>query len=237
MLNAELAAPVNEARLYGGDDILGTGRASHDDRFEVGLHHPLYAKLLRNSIEFIELEAFAAPRLRQRFEGYVEADFVPEPKAVSNGASEAVDTNRLALDAMLLDAKIEHGRGDVDYSKRRHRNARHTCATRNGNPDLGWKLRSDVMKLQGRDQADHRPRDGGGGDRQVVVLCRAGSSGQPISSRANLFESTRSCHSGQRASVDALMSYVPGPQDGLLLGQAENLADGASTLRRFAYSH
>jgi hypothetical protein len=29
---------------------------------------------------------------------------------------------------MLLDAKIEPGRGDVDYPKRRRRNARHTAA-------------------------------------------------------------------------------------------------------------
>jgi hypothetical protein len=67
------------------------------------------------------VEAFAAPRLRQRFKGHVEADFVPEPKAVSNSASEAVDTNRLALDAMLLDAKIERSRGDVDYCSQRVR--------------------------------------------------------------------------------------------------------------------
>lgn len=33
------------------------------------------------------------------------------------------------------------------------------------------------------------------------------------------------------------MSYVPGPQDGLLLRQPENVANGASTLRRFAYTH
>jgi hypothetical protein len=34
------------------------------------------------------------------------------------------------------------------------------------------------------------------------------------------------------------MSYVPGAQDGLLLGQAEKLpAGGSSTLRRFAYTH
>jgi len=42
-----------------------------------------------------------------------------ESKAVSNSAREAVDANGLALDTMLLDAKIEHGRGDVDHSKRR----------------------------------------------------------------------------------------------------------------------
>jgi hypothetical protein len=188
-------------------------------------------------MQFIQVETFAAPRLCERFECHVEADSVSESKAVSNSTGEAVDANGMALDAMLLDAKIEHSRGDVDYSERRRRNTRHTGATRNGNPDLGWKLRSDVMKSEGRDQADYRPRDGGGGNRQVVVFRRACARGQPILSRANLFEDTRPRHSGQRAGVDALMSYVPGPDDGLLFREAEKLADGASTLRRFAYTH
>src|SRR4249920_2189831 len=124
-------------------------RASHDNRFEVGLHHTLHAKLLGDSVQFIQFEAFAAPRFRQCFEGDIEADLVSKTKAVSNSASEAVDANSLALEAMLLDAKIEHGWGDVDYPKRRRRNARHTRATRNGNPDLGRKLRSDVVESEG----------------------------------------------------------------------------------------
>jgi hypothetical protein len=38
--------------------------------------------------------------------------------------------------------------------------------------------------------------------------------------------------------VNALMSYVLGPQDGFFLGKAEKLAlGGPSTLRRFAYTH
>jgi hypothetical protein len=109
----------------------------------------LHAKLLGDSVQFIQLEAFAAPRFRQCFEGYIEADFVSKAKAVSNSAGKAVDTNGLALDAMFLDAKIEHGRGDVDYPKRRRRNARHTRAARNGNPDFSRKLRSDVVESEG----------------------------------------------------------------------------------------
>ena len=35
-------------------------KASQDDRLEVGLHHPLHAKLLGDSMQFIQLEAFAA---------------------------------------------------------------------------------------------------------------------------------------------------------------------------------
>jgi hypothetical protein len=94
------------------------------------------------------------------------------------------------------------------------------------------------MKSEGRDQAHHRPRDGGGGNRQVVVLRGPRAGRQPISPWSNFFEGTRPRHSGQRASVNALMSYVLGPQDGLLLRKLEKLAfGGPSTLRRFAYTH
>jgi hypothetical protein len=144
----------------------------------------------------------------------------------------------LALDAMLLDAEVEHGCGDVYDSNRRSRNAWYTGATRNGDPNLAWKLRSDVVKSEGRDQTDHRPRDGSGGNRQVVVLRRPRADSQPISPWSNLFEGPRPRHSGQRASVNALMSYVLGPQDGLLLRKAEKLEfGGPSSLRRFAYTH
>ena len=37
-------------------------RAAQDDRLEVRPHHPLHAKLLGDSTQFIELEALAAPR-------------------------------------------------------------------------------------------------------------------------------------------------------------------------------
>jgi hypothetical protein len=79
-------------------------------------------------MQFIELEALCAPRVRQRFERHVRADLVSESEAVSNRASEAVDANGLTLDAVLLDAKIEYGRGDVHYSKRRRRHTWHTRA-------------------------------------------------------------------------------------------------------------
>jgi hypothetical protein len=90
------------------------------------------------------------------------------------------------------------------------------------------------VKSEGRDQTDHRPRDGSGGNRQVVVLRRPRVGRQAISPWSNLFESPSPCHSGQRASVDALTSYVPSPQDGLLLRESEKSADAALTMRRFA---
>jgi hypothetical protein len=44
----------------------------------------------------------------------------------------------------------------------------------------------------------------------VVLRCTSRPR-QPISAGADLFEGTRPRHSGQRASVDSLMSYVAGP--------------------------
>jgi hypothetical protein len=94
------------------------------------------------------------------------------------------------------------------------------------------------MESEGRNQTDHRWRDGRGGDRQIVVLCGACPVRQPISSRANLLENTRLRHPGQCAGVNPLTSDVAGTQDRPLLGEAEKLADGgAAALRSFAYTH
>ena len=141
--------PVEDTRTI--QVVLGSHvpPASQDDRVEIGLHDPLHAKLLGDSIEFIQPEAFGAPRVRQRFECHVEADLVPESKAVGNRASDAVDANGLPLDVMLLDAEVEDRRRDVDDAKRRCRNTGHTGATRNGDPDLSRELRPDVMEPQG----------------------------------------------------------------------------------------
>jgi hypothetical protein len=43
-------------------------KGSHDDRFNVRVHHPLHAELPGDSIQFIQLEPLAPPRVRQRFE-------------------------------------------------------------------------------------------------------------------------------------------------------------------------
>lgn len=143
VFDAELAASFNESRLPTRQSW--DPYASQDDRFEVGLHHPLNAKLLRSSIQVIQLDAFGAPPLGQRFERNVEANPVPESKAIRNRAGEAVHANCLPLNAMLLDAKVEHGRRDVDCSKRRRREARHTRAAWHSNPDLGRELRAYVV--------------------------------------------------------------------------------------------
>ena len=148
-------------------------KGSHDDGFNVRLHHPLPARLLGDSTQFIQLEAFATPRVRQRFERYVEFDLVPQSEAVRNRASEAADPNLLPLSAILFDAQIEHGRGDGDYSERRcriratrfpRRTAIQTSAG-SGVP-MSWNRRAKI------DQAGHRRRNDRSGNGKVVVLGR-----------------------------------------------------------------
>jgi hypothetical protein len=95
--DADFSAPLDQSGLHGRNDVLGTA-ASQDDSRQVRLHHPLHTKLLGNSIQFIQLESLAAPRLRQRFERDVEADLVPESKTGRNRACETVDANGLPLD-------------------------------------------------------------------------------------------------------------------------------------------
>jgi hypothetical protein len=84
---------VSVAELHVACILPRVQKGSHDDRFKVSLHHPPHAELLGGSTQFIQLASFAAPRVRQRFECYVEADLVPESEAVRNRASEAADPN------------------------------------------------------------------------------------------------------------------------------------------------
>ena len=41
---------------------------SHDDGFEIGLHHPLDSALPRDLSQFIQFELLAAPRVRERLQ-------------------------------------------------------------------------------------------------------------------------------------------------------------------------
>jgi hypothetical protein len=125
----------------------------------------LYAELRRDSAEFIQIQVFTAPRGGKCFERYVEAHLVSESEAVSNSASDAIDTDDLAFDAMFLDAKIENGRRHVYRSKRQRRNTRHARAARDGDPDLSRELRSDVVESERGDEANHRPGHGSCGNR------------------------------------------------------------------------
>ena len=70
------------------------------------------------------------------------------------------------------------------------------------------------------------------------MLCDPRAGWQPISPWSDLFEGTGPRHSRQRASVNALMSYVLSPQDGVLFRKAKKVAlSGPPSLRRFAYTH
>ena len=228
---------VSIAELHVACILPRVQKGSHDDHFKVRLDHVPHSKRLRDSIQFIQLESFAPPGVRERLERDVQTDLVPEAKALGDRAREAVDANRLSLDAMLLDSKLEHGRRDVDDSERRRRKTRHARAARNGDPHLGGKLSSDVMEAQSGDKTHHRTRKGGGGDGEIVVFSRSFQPGQSIASWTDLFERAGPRHSSQRASVDALTSYVAGPQNVLLLGKTEDACSSASTLCRLAYTH
>lgn len=61
----------------------GHRKVSEDNRRNVRLHHALHTELLGDSVQFIKIELLVTPRLHQRFERHVKADFVPEPKAMS----------------------------------------------------------------------------------------------------------------------------------------------------------
>ena len=104
---------------------------SHDDGLEIRLYHALDSNRRRNLRQFIQVEPLSPPRIRKRFKRDVQTDLVPEPEAVRDRAREAVDANGLPVNAMLVNANVEHGRRDVDDSERRRRKTRHACTARN----------------------------------------------------------------------------------------------------------
>jgi hypothetical protein len=73
----------------------------------------LYAKSSRNWVKFVKFEAFNTPCVGQRFKGNIETDLVSEAKTVSDGASEAVDPNDLAIYSMLFGPQFQQGCGDL----------------------------------------------------------------------------------------------------------------------------
>ena len=52
-------------------------------------------------------------------------------------------------EVVLLDAHVEHRRRDIDDSKWRRLESRHTRPAPDGNPDLMRKLSADPMKAEG----------------------------------------------------------------------------------------
>ena len=79
-------------------------------------------------------------------------------------SAQTIETDLGSIAYTTYMAEIEDGNGNVDDSERRRRHARHSRATRDGNPDFSRKLRSDVVEPESRNQADHRAGHGGGGN-------------------------------------------------------------------------
>jgi hypothetical protein len=110
------------------------------------LHHPLDAEAFRDSVELVEVEAFAAPALCECLESHVQADCVPEPKAIHDRAGETIDANDLTLDAVLFDSKVEQRWRDVDDLERGSLEPRHAASPWHRDPDPLGKLGANPMK-------------------------------------------------------------------------------------------
>jgi hypothetical protein len=196
----------------------------------------LHAQLLGNSIQFVEVEPFASPRVRQRFERDVETDLVPESEAIRDGSGEVIDANVVPLDAMFFDAEIEDPRRDVDDPEWRTHQTRHARASWNGNPDLMRKLSADLVKSQCRGQADDGTWDRHRGDHEVMALGDPLPRGETIPSGANPFQRARPGHPRERAGVDALIGNFASPQDRSRPSESQEALYGVLTMRHYDYT-
>jgi hypothetical protein len=98
---------------------------------EIGLYHPLHTKLLGDPIQFIKLQPFATPCVRQRLQGHVKADLVSKSKTVSHRPGEAVDANNLSFDTVLLDPNVEDSQARASLAALRAR----------PQPEVGFRCR------------------------------------------------------------------------------------------------
>ena len=209
---------------------------SGHQHFQVWPHHAIEAKRLRDSIELVQVEASAPPRFDESFHRNVQADLVPESKAVDHRSGDAVNPHHAAFDAMLFDSEIEECWGNPCHADRRVRKRWDACPARNGEPHLARQLRPEVVKEKRRREADDARRDDAAGKDEGMTFRHVRRS-QAVSSWADLLQRAGPGHAGQRASVDALSGDIPGSEDGPRSGKAEQAGRAGRRLWCFAFSH
>src|SRR5690606_7726399 len=86
------------------------GNPLDHQHFEVRSHHPIDANRPRDSVKLVQIQAAASSCLDERFEDDIHAHLITESEAVGYGSGHTRHLDSLALDAMLLDSKIEQRR-------------------------------------------------------------------------------------------------------------------------------
>jgi hypothetical protein len=90
-------------------DVFSPSDSDHE-HFEVRSHHPIDMKRLRDSVKLVQIQSAASSRLDERFEDDIHSNLVAESEAVGYGSGHGRNCDSLALDAMLLDSKVEERR-------------------------------------------------------------------------------------------------------------------------------
>ena len=197
---------------------LETAISSDHEHLKVWPHHSVHAKRLRDPVKLIQVQASAPSCLDQCFEDDIHADFVPESEAVGYRASDAVDPDTLAFDAMLLDAKFEQRRRDSRDPKRWIREAWNAGAARHREPDIARQLGPDVVKAQGGEQTNRSGWSGARSQNQRVILAHV-SGDEAVPSRADPFEFAGSGHAREGLGMYPQSGRVARPKDRALSSQ------------------
>lgn len=181
--------------------------ASRHDRFKVGSHHAIDAKVLRHAVELVQVELAAAPSLFERLQGDVQADCVAEPETVRDRASEAVDAHGMPFKSMSLDALTKHRGRYPNDPQRRKAQAGYASAARDREPGLMGKLRPDLVESKRREQANDRCGYRCRGEDEAMVLRDVGG-GESISPWSDPFQFSGARHTSEHFAMHAYSRRV-----------------------------
>ena len=158
-------------------------------------------------IELVERKTSFAPCLSESFERYVEADLVSVLEGVSQGLGDAVDPYVLAFDVVAFDTRGERLAGEADDPERRITKARLTRTAIDRHPDFRWKLGSDPVEAQRREQADDTTWDGPSGNRQAMMF-RDGSIRTTVLAASDPLELPCTDESGEGVRMDSGADHI-----------------------------
>ncbi len=119
------------------------------------------------------------PGVPKRFNGDIEADFVPKLKYVRQGLRDCVDLNVTAVNYVSFNALMKCGATEMNKLCWKPNRARYPYTSLERDPDIGRELSADPVEIEGRKQADNATWRSACDQRQCVVFAN-GAIGEPV---------------------------------------------------------
>lgn len=191
------------------------------DTFEVGAHHVGHSAYLGETPDVVDGGLAARTGVFQRLQRHIQTDLVAVLEAVRHGLGHAVhaEPDTVAFD-LLNPCRVGIAR-ELHHLDGRVVDTGRVAAPRHGDPDLTRQLRGQLMKLQRREQAEHRLRYLGGDGAKALEfrnLCIR----QTVQATPHLLQQTRGGQARQNDPRRTDGVQIAGAQQPLLAGQFED---------------